>query len=88
MLLNCSTTPRDSATDIEKISQKGAPQGEQPNRSVVMISVTHNLRIIFLKTRYQNLKILSSKFRTSVTQIFSVDSPTIFNAFQNFNNVL
>ncbi len=35
MLLNCSVAPRDSATDIEKISQKGAPEGEQPNRSVI-----------------------------------------------------
>ncbi len=30
-----TTTPRDSATDIEKTSQKGAPGQEQPNRSVV-----------------------------------------------------
>ncbi len=35
MLLNCSTTPKDSATDIEKICQKGASEGEQPNRSIV-----------------------------------------------------
>ncbi len=35
MLLNCSTAPRDSATDIVKISRKGAPEGEQPDRSVV-----------------------------------------------------
>ncbi len=33
---NCSTAPRDSATDIETISRKGAPEGEQPNRSVVI----------------------------------------------------
>ncbi len=36
MLLNCSIAPRDSATDIEKISRKGAPEGEQPNRSAVI----------------------------------------------------
>ncbi len=35
MLLNRSTTPRDSATDIEKRSQKGALERERPNRSVV-----------------------------------------------------
>ncbi len=33
MLLNCSTTSWDSATDIEKTSQKGAPEQERPNRS-------------------------------------------------------
>ncbi len=32
MLLNRSTTPRDSATDIEKTSWKGAPEREWPNR--------------------------------------------------------
>ncbi len=32
MLLNRSTTQRDSATDIEKTSQKGAPEWERPNR--------------------------------------------------------
>ncbi len=37
MLLNRSTTPRDSATDIEKTSRKGAPERERPNRSVVKI---------------------------------------------------
>ncbi len=35
MLLNHSTTPRDSATDIEKTSRKSAPEREQPNKSVV-----------------------------------------------------
>ncbi len=35
MFLNRSTTPRDSATDIEKTSQKGVPERERPNRSVV-----------------------------------------------------
>ncbi len=39
MLLNRSTTPRDSATDIEKISRKGTPEREQSNRSVVKIYV-------------------------------------------------
>ncbi len=43
MLLNCSTTPRDSATGIEKASQKG--ERERPNRSVVKsklaLSVPH-----------------------------------------------
>ncbi len=37
MLLNHSTTPRDSITDIEKTSRKGALKREQPNRSVVKI---------------------------------------------------
>ncbi len=35
MLLNRSTAPRDSATDIKKTSQKNAPEREQPNRRVV-----------------------------------------------------
>ncbi len=35
MLLNRSSTPRDSATDIEKTFQKDAPEREQPNKSVV-----------------------------------------------------
>ncbi len=35
MLLNRRTTPRDSATEIEKISRKGTPERERPNRSVV-----------------------------------------------------
>ncbi len=35
MLLNRSITPRDSATDIEKTSQKGASARERTNRSVV-----------------------------------------------------
>ncbi len=35
MLLNRSTAPRDSATDIEKTSQKGVPERERPNGSVV-----------------------------------------------------
>ncbi len=34
MLLNRSTTPRVSATDIENTSRKGAPEWEWPNRSV------------------------------------------------------
>ncbi len=38
MLLNCSAAPRDSATDIEKTSPKGAPERERPNRSLVKIS--------------------------------------------------
>ncbi len=42
MLLNHSTTPRDSATNIEKASQKGAPERERPNRSVVKIEVIWN----------------------------------------------
>ncbi len=35
MLLNRSIAPRDSATDTGKTSQKGMPEGERPNRSVV-----------------------------------------------------
>ncbi len=35
MSLNRSTAPRDSATDIEKTSRKGAPERERPNRRVV-----------------------------------------------------
>ncbi len=36
MLLNRSTTLRDSATNFEKTSQKGMPERERPNRSVVI----------------------------------------------------
>ncbi len=35
MLLNHSTAPGDSATEIEKTSQKGVPERERPNRRVV-----------------------------------------------------
>ncbi len=35
MLLNHSTAPRDSATDIEKTSWKDTPERERPNRRVV-----------------------------------------------------
>ncbi len=35
MLLKRSTTLRDSANDIEKTSQKEAPEQERPNRSTV-----------------------------------------------------
>ncbi len=35
VMFNCSTTLRDSATNIEKISWKSAPEREQPNSSVV-----------------------------------------------------
>ncbi len=52
MLLNHSIAPRDSATDIEKTSQKGAPEREQPNRSVVV----NRLYLLFSKiiVLYQN----------------------------------
>ncbi len=36
MLHNRSTVPRDSAIDIDKTSQKGVPEREQPNGSVVI----------------------------------------------------
>ncbi len=39
MFLSRSTIPRDSATNIENASQKGAPGREQPNRSVVKIGI-------------------------------------------------
>ncbi len=45
MLLNHSTAPRDSATDIEKTSQKGALERERPNRTVVKES-----RISYFRT--------------------------------------
>ncbi len=35
ILLNRSTAPRDTATDIEKTSEKGVPERERPNRSIV-----------------------------------------------------
>ncbi len=35
MLLNRSTTQRDKATDIKKISRKGMVEREKPNRSLV-----------------------------------------------------
>ncbi len=40
MLLNRSATSRDGATDIEKTSQKAAPEREWPNRSLVKIYYT------------------------------------------------
>ncbi len=40
MLLNCSTAPRDSATNIEKTSQKGTLEQERPNRSVVKMGLS------------------------------------------------
>ncbi len=39
MLLICSTTPRDSAADIERMSRKGTLERERPNRSVVKITL-------------------------------------------------
>ncbi len=39
MLLNRSSAPRDSATDIEKTSQKDRPEQERPSRSVVKIAL-------------------------------------------------
>ncbi len=49
MVLSYCTAPRDSATDIEKTSQKGTLEREQPNRSVVKIEVTHkNLYTLLL----------------------------------------
>ncbi len=35
MLLNRSNAPRDNATNIKKTSQKGMPERERPNRSIV-----------------------------------------------------
>ncbi len=47
MLLNRSTTPRDSATNNKKTYQKGVPEGERPNRSVVKkIRVPLNVSLI------------------------------------------
>ncbi len=37
MLLNRSTSPRDSATNIEKISRKGTLERERPNRSILIM---------------------------------------------------
>ncbi len=45
MLLNRSTAARDSTTNIEKTSQKGAPERERPNKSEVkmqQLSVDEN----------------------------------------------
>ncbi len=44
MLLNCSTAPRDSATDIEKTSRKDMPERERPNRSVVKMTNLPNFK--------------------------------------------
>ncbi len=54
MLLNCSTTPKDSATNIEKTYQKGTPKQERLNRSVVktlnyLYSLVHS-SVIFSAT--------------------------------------
>ncbi len=42
MLLNCSTAPRDSATNTKKTSWKGAPKWERSNRSVVKAGLHRN----------------------------------------------
>ncbi len=46
MLLNRSTAPRDSATEIEKTSQKGALERERPNRSVVKTYIVRKNTLI------------------------------------------
>ncbi len=51
MLLNHSTTPRDSATNIEKISRKGAPEWERPNRSVIKKKKAASKRSLNYKLR-------------------------------------
>ncbi len=54
IMLNCTTTPRDSATDIEKKSRKGAPEREQPNRSVLkrkLVKPSNNFREIWKTNR-------------------------------------
>ncbi len=57
MLLNRSTAPRDSATDIGKISQKITLEREGPNRSVVKIynysATTKHYRIVLKKHLYR-----------------------------------
>ncbi len=62
MFLNRSTTPRDSATDIEKTSQKGVLEREQPNRSVVM-----SLTVIKVIRRKSMQNFVSLKFLGSGT---------------------
>ncbi len=49
MLLNRCTAPRDGATGIEKISRKGAPEREQPNRIVVIINASVRKSVSFCK---------------------------------------
>ncbi len=50
MLLNHSTIPWNSTTDIEKTSRKGTPEREQPNRSVLKKSIKrfygHHLELL------------------------------------------
>ncbi len=46
MLLNRSTTPRDSTTNIKKTSQKDTPERERPNISVVKIWLRISIRHI------------------------------------------
>ncbi len=45
MLLNPSTLPRDSATDIEKTSQKGAREREWPKRCLARRMAVHACQI-------------------------------------------
>ncbi len=47
MLLNCSTAPKGSATEIEKTSGKGAPERERPNISVVK-TISFDLRYLMV----------------------------------------
>ncbi len=55
MLLNRATIPRDSATSIEKTSQKGAPEREQPNRSVVIIESILSKKVIYRVNNMQKI---------------------------------
>ncbi len=53
VLLNHSTALRDGATDIEKISQKGAPEREQPNRSAVKTPINTFIIMLLIFLRSQ-----------------------------------
>ncbi len=68
MLLNRSTTPRNSATNIEKISQKSAPERQRPNRSIVKTDfrvefVEIKVTIDSCKKQYSEYRKTSPKFR-------------------------
>ncbi len=79
MLLNRSPTTRDSATDIEKTSRKGALEWERPNGCVVMIMLwDRSDSVVFWGFQWKSVSPLDSASN------FTRDSVLISN-FPNFD---
>ncbi len=71
MILNCSTAPRDSATDIEKTARKGAPERERPNRSTVKMDCFVENEIFSVSDRTEH--VLSPSIYHTVKDCFRVE---------------